>query len=100
MRGEVLQKDRPGLRGDRGNKACSTRSLKGMGFGRHGEAVGLGNRRTKWSLTFVEERIQLATNMSGYSMRTQEPESWHIYAKVAKINESAKAALDFWAPAA
>ena len=72
MRGEVLQKDRPGLRGDRGNEACSTRSLKGMGFGRHGEAVGLGFRRTKWSLTFVEERIQLATNMSGYSMRTQE----------------------------
>jgi hypothetical protein len=52
MWGEVLQKDRPGLRGVWGNKACSARGLKSMGFGRHGEAVDLGKQALEMVLDF------------------------------------------------
>ena len=52
MWGEVLQKDRPGLRGGRRNEACSARGLKGMGFGRHGEAGDLGKQALEMVFDF------------------------------------------------
>lgn len=85
MWGEVLQKDRPGWRWVWGHKACSARGLKGMSFGRHGEATGSGKQAPEMVFdfcrranVFVYEHVRLLD---------ANKKAWQIYAKVAKPME-------------